>query len=675
MDQFSTNQLRNIVLLSHSGAGKTSLAESVLLATHTVNRLGKVEDGTTVSDYEPEEQRRQTSLQTSVLSTVWKQTKLNILDTPGYAEFLGECISALRVADAAILVVSAPAGVEVGTEQMWRRLQAQNVPTIVFINKMDRENADFNAALTQVRNRLGSQCVALNLPIGAEANFQGVANLLDGQVPDDLKAAAEQAREQLMEAVAETDDELTEKYLEEGELAPEQLMEGLRKAIRSGQVVPVLAGSATASLGVEELLDVAVTYLPSPDQAPATTASKGGESVELTAASDGPLAAFVFKTAADPFVGKLSYFRVYSGTFKPGEAWNVTKNSAERVAQVFVQVGKTQEHVPQLAAGDIGSVAKLAATTTGNTLGAKAAPLSLSPASFPNPIYSVAIAPKSEADNDKMSSALNRITEEDPSLHVGRDSATGEFVLSGLGSTHVDVTAERIHRKFGVELVVSPPHVAYRETVTKVIKTEYRHKKQSGGHGQYGHVMMRLEPNPGGGFAFGNEVVGGNVPKDFIPAVEKGVIKALDDGALAGFPVVDVKAVLYDGSSHPVDSSGVSFEIAGSMAFKKGMSEGAPVLLEPVMKMHITVPTDHMGDVIGDLNTRRAHIVGMIPEGDQTSVEAQVPQAETLQYATTLRALTQGRGSFEMEFDHYAAVPAHLIPRIVSETKGEPAQV
>ena len=675
MDQFSTNQLRDIVLLSHSGAGKTSLAEAVLLATHTISRLGKVEDGTTVSDYEPEEQRRQASLQTSVLSTVWKQTKLNILDTPGYAEFLGESISALRVADAAILVVSAPAGVQVGTQQMWRRLQAQNVPTIIFINKMDRENADFNATLTQVRDRLGSQCVALNLPIGAEANFTGVANLLEGQVPDDLRAAADQAREQLMEAVAETDDELTEKYLEAGELAPEQLMEGLRKAIRSGQVVPVLAGSATACLGIEELLDIAVTYLPSPDQAPAATASKGDESVELIADSNGPLAAFVFKTSADPFVGKLSYFRVYSGTFKTGEAWNVTKNSVERVAQISVQVGKTQEHVTELAAGDIGSVAKLADVTTGDTLGVKGTPLSLSPVSFPNPVYSVAITPKSQADNDKMSSALSRIVEEDLSLHVGRDSATGDFVLSGLGGTHVEVTAERIHRKFGVDLELAPPHVAYRETITKVTKAEYRHKKQSGGHGQYGHVMMRLEPNPGGGFAFGNEVVGGSVPKDFITSVEKGVIKALDDGALAGFPVVDVKAVLYDGSSHPVDSSGVSFEIAGSMAFKKGMSEGSPALLEPVMKMHITVPTDYMGEVIGDLNTRRAHIGGMNPEGDQTTVEAAVPQAEALQYATILRALTQGQGYFDMAFDHYAAVPAHLIPRIVSAVKGEPDQV
>lgn len=676
MDKFGTEQLRNVALLSHSGAGKTSVAEAILLATNTINRLGRIEDGNTVSDYEPEEQRRQTSLQSTVLTNIWKQTKINLLDTPGYAEFLGETLSALSVADAAVLVISAPAGIEVGTEQMWRRLEAKKIPTVIFINKVDRENADFDAVLDQIRNRFGNQCVALNLPVGAENNFKSVYNLMSTEASEGLQGAVEKAKEQITEAVAETDDALTEKYLEEGRLSSEQLTEGLRTAILSGQVVPVLAGAAVTSIGIEELLDVIVSYLPSPDKAHGVSAQNGDKAIQLVADPDGPLAAFVFKTSADPFVGKLSYFRVYSGTLKSGtEIWNTIKASSERVGQIFVQTGKTQDTVSELASGDIGSVAKLMSVTTGDTLGIKSGPITLEGIAFPNPTYSVAIAPKSKADNDKMSSALNRIVEEDPSLRIGRDSATGEFVLSGLGGTHVDVTTERIHRKFGLELEVSPPRVAYRETISKVIKAEYRHKKQSGGHGQYGHVMMRLEPNPGAGFEFGNEVVGGNVPKDYIPSVEKGVVKALDEGVLAGFPVVDVKAVLYDGSSHPVDSSGVSFEIAGTMALKKGMSDGSPVLLEPVMKMHITVPSDYTGEIIGDLNTRRAHIGGMNPEDGQTTVEAQVPQSEVLQYATNLRALTQGQGYFDMEFDHYAEVPAHLIPRIVSEIKGETTHV
>ena len=677
MDQFSTSQLRNVVLLSHSGAGKTSLAEAMLHTAKGTNRLGTVEDGNTVSDHEPEEQRRQTSLQTSVLPCVWKGQKINLLDTPGYAEFLGEMLSGLRAADAAVLVVSAPAGVEVGTDQMWRRLRESELPLLIFVNKMDRENASFAGVLAQIRERLGRQCVALDLPVGAEAQFKDVVSLRQGDLPAEIQDVAASAREALIEAVAETDDELTNKYLETAELTAEELDKGLKQGVRAGQIVPVLTGSATASKGVEQLMDAIVSYLPSPEEMPPAVASRNGQEVELQADSQGPLAASVFKTTADPFVGKLSYLRLYSGMLKANsEVWNVAKAESERIGQLFVPSGKSQVNVAELAAGDIGGVAKLGATTTGDTLAQKSDPVRLAGVPFPNPIYTVAVRPKSKADLEKMSSALTRLAEEDPSLRVGRDAATGEITLSGLGNSHVEVLAEKAKRKFGVELELSAPQVAYHESITQTTRVEYRHKKQTGGHGQYGHVLLRLEPlERGQGHSFASEVIGGNVPREYIPAVEKGVMKAMEGGVLGGHPIVDMRVVLYDGSSHSVDSSGMSFEIAGNMAVKKGMVEASPVLLEPVMRMEVTVPNDYTGDIIGDLNTRRAKIGGMRPEGDTTVVEAEVPQAEVLQYATVVRALTQGRGSFTTEFDHYDEVPAHLTQRILEASKKETAKV
>ncbi len=677
MDQFGTNQIRNVVLLSHSGAGKTSLAEAMLYAAKGTSRLGKVEDGNTVSDHEPEEHRRQTSLQTSVLPCVWKDQKINLLDTPGYAEFLGETLSGLRVADAAVLVVSAPAGVEVGTEQMWLRLAESKLPILIFINKMDRENANFAGVLAQIRERLGKQCVALDLPVGAEAQFKDVVSLLQDDLPAEVQDVAVSAREELLEAVAETDDELTNKYLETSALTAEELDTGLKHGVLMGRVVPVLVGSAIASKGVEQLMDAIVSYLPSPGEVDPAVASRNGQEGELQADPQGPLAAAVFKTTADPFVGKLSYFRLYSGTLKGNsEVWNAVKAESERVAQLFVPSGKSQANVAELVAGDIGAVAKLGATTTGDTLTHKSDPVLLAGVTFPNPIYTVAVHPKSKADMEKMSSVLTRLAEEDPSLRVGRNVATAEITLSGFGPSHVEVLAEKAKRKFGVELELSAPHVAYQESITRTTKVEYRHKKQSGGHGQYGHVLLRLEPQGRGqGHSFVSEVVGGNVPKEYIPAVEKGVMKAMEEGVLGGHPIVDMRVVLYDGSSHSVDSSGMSFEIAGSMALKKGMAEASPVLLEPVMRMEVTMPNDQTGDVIGDLNTRRAKIGGMRPEGGTTVVEAEVPQAEVLQYATVLRALTQGRGSFAMEFNHYNEVPAHLTHRILEASKKEAAKV
>lgn len=672
MDQFTTQKIRNVVLLSHSGAGKTSLAEAMLFATKAINRVGRVEDGNTVSDYDPEEHKRQTSLQLAVLPCVWKGTKINVVDTPGYADFIGETISALKAVDAAVVVVSAPAGVEVGAEMLWERVRALNLPTLVFVNKMDREHADYDETMAQIRSKLGTRCAAINLPIGAESSFTGVADLLAGT--DQLGAAA--ALEHLAEAVADTDDELMLKFLDEGALSPEEVAGGLRAGVHSGVVVPVLAGSATTGSGVEQLLDAVVDYLPAPNEAAAPDASKGGSDVELKADPAGPLAALIFKTSADAFVGKLSFFRVFSGTISSNsEVWDSTTSESERVAQTFVPVGKNQENVPQLVAGDIGSVAKLAHAVTGDTLTTKAEGLRLSPMEFPPAVFRVAVHPKSKADFEKLSSSLARLVEEDPSLRLTREPETAELVMTGMGDTHVDVMAERAKRKFGVELDLAAPRIAYRETISKTANVEYRHKKQTGGHGQYGHVVLRVEPSErGSGNSFKSEVVGGNVPREYIPAVEKGVQKRIVDGALAGFPIVDVHVVLTDGSSHAVDSSGQSFEIAGGMAMKKGIEEGSPTLLEPIMRVRITVPDGAAGGVVGDLNTRRAHIAGMSPEGGIATIEAHLPQSEAQQYATTVRALTQGRGTLTMEFDHYGEVPAHLVTKIVEDLTQEPAK-
>lgn len=671
MDQFAGPKIRNVVLLAHSGAGKTSLAEAMLFATKGISRLGSVGDGNTVSDFDPEEHRRETSLQLAVIPCVWKGTKVNLLDTPGYADFIGETVSALRAADAAVVVVSAPSGVEVGTELVWGRVREAGLPVLVFVNKMDREHADYAAALAQVREKLGNRCAAVNLPIGAEASFSGVVDLLGGDVPAEAQADADAARDQLAEAVAETDDDLTMKFLEEERLSAEEIATGLRAGVRTGAVVPVLTGSSTTGAGIEALLDAIVDYLPAPTDVPPVKAERGGTEVELSADPAGPLAAFVFKTSADPFVGKLSYLRVFSGTLASNsEAWDSKSSEAERVSQVFVSTGKNQENVPKLVAGDIGSVAKLAHAVTGSTLTTKDAAIALPPVDFPPAVYNVAVHPKSKADHDKLSSSLARLVEEDPSLRLSRDRETAETIVAGLGDTHVEVMAERAKRKFGVELELATPRVPYQETVSKVTKAEYRHKKQSGGHGQYGHVVLRLEPTGRGqGYSFKSEVVGGNVPREYFAAVEKGVQKRMGEGALAGFPIVDVKVVLIDGSSHSVDSSGQSFEIAGSMAMRQGVLDASPTLLEPIMSVHITAPEQFAGAIVGDLNTRRSHILGMSPEGGVAYIDAEMPRSEAQQYSTQLRALTQGRGTLTMEFGHYGEVPSNLVERIVARTQ------
>ena len=667
-----TDSLRNVVLLSHSGAGKTMLAEAMLLGGGATNRFGSIEDGTTTSDYEDEEVKRQTSVQLSLLRSPWKNHTVNLIDTPGYADFHGEVISSLRVADGAIVVVAASAGVEVGTQQIWRMAEERNLPRLVFINKMDRDNADFQRAMDSLTESFGRKCVALNLPIGAEASFSGIVNVLgDGaDVPDELSEALASAREALIEAVAETDDELTMKYLEGETLTEAEIDGGLRKGVKSGAIIPVLVGSATRQVGTKELMDAMVDLLPSPAGSPAVTAknSSADEEVSLSHDANGPLAALVFKTSADPFVGKLSYLRVYNGTLKSdSQLWNASKGEAERVGQLFVLTGKDQENVDELAPGDIGAIAKLSSVVTGDTMSTRDDPMVLAPLEFPTPVFQTAVYPKSKADLDKMTSALARIEEEDPSLRVTREQNTLELLLGGLGDVHVDVATEKMKRKFGVEIELRRPVVPYKETVAGATKVEYRHKKQTGGHGQYGHVWLEIQPLPRGtGFEFDQKVVGGSVPREYIPSVEKGVRGALTGGVIAGFPLVDLKATLVDGSSHPVDSSGVSFEIAGGHALSKGIQEASPVLLEPIIRAEIVVPDNYAGDIIGDLNSKRGKILGMSPRGDgTTTVEVEAPQSEMMRYATDLRSQTQGQGWFTTEFDHYEEVPGHMVERVV----------
>ena len=676
MVEITTERIRNVVLLSHSGAGKTILSEAMLHKAGVTTRLGRVEDGTTTSDYEPEESKRQTSVQTAVLNTPWRDHKLNILDTPGYADFRGEVVSGIRVADAAVIVVAAQAGIEVGTAQMWDMATERGLSKVVYVSKMDRDNADFSRAVELLNERFGRHLVPVQLPIGSEESFSGSVNLLDPEasVPDGLEGAVDEARERLIEAIAEIDDDLATKYLEGEEITREELRAGLVQGIRQGTLVPVLVGSPLNGLGVTELLDLIVDFLPSPADRPPSVASVVGseDELELVTDSDGPLAALVFKTSADPFVGKLSLFRVYSGTLESDSSlWNANRNESERIAQVFAVNGKNQEAVSAVIAGDIGAVSKLSTVVTGDTISTRENPVTLEGLSFPRPMYQMSVYPKTKADVDKMTSSLARIVEEDPSLLVIRDPETQQTLIGGLGDTHLDVSVEKMKRKFGVEIELSIPRVPYMETVSSRSRVEYRHKKQTGGHGQFGHVWLEIEPLPrGSGFEFVGKIVGGVVPREYVPSVEKGVRAALSGGVVAGYPVVDLKATLVDGSFHPVDSSGVSFEIAGGHAATKGMEASGPVLLEPIMKADITVPDAFTGDIIGDLNGRRGRIQGMVPQGDgTTTISIEVPQAEMLIYATEMRSQTQGQGSFTMEFDHYEEVPQHLVDGVVELVK------
>lgn len=678
MESFGLDTIRNVMLLSHSGAGKTSLAEAILFTTKAINRLGKVDDGNTTSDYDPEETKRKISINLSVLTCQWQGTKFNLIDTPGYPDFVGEVRAALRVADGVLIVVSAADGVEVGTRQAWSYSQEAGLPGMILVNKMDRDNADFVKTVNEIQDRFGKKCVPLQLPIGAQADFQGIVDLLDlkayskdmseTEVPSSLQDDISNYRNQLVEAVSESNDDLLEKYLDGQEITAEELKLGLRRAVASGGVVPVLVGSALQNIGTNLLLGMMLNYLPAPKERPVVTVVS--EETQISPSDEGaPLAALVFKTTADPYVGKLTYFRVYNGVIASNsQVWNVSKETLERIGQLYSLRGKNQEPVAELRAGDIGAVAKLNVTATGDTLASRENPVILPPAVFPAPLFSEAVYPKGKADVDKMGPSLSRLVEEDPTLEVRRQTETGEMIISGMGDTQLAVAAERLQRKFGVGVTLSLPKVPYRETITVPAKSEYKHKKQTGGHGQYGHVLLQLEPLPrGSGAEFAEKVVGGSIPKNYIPAVEKGVHEALSEGALAGYPIVDLRATVYDGSFHPVDSSEICFKIAGAQALKKGMAQGQPILIEPIMNLVITVPEEFTGDVISDLNTKRGRVQGMNPDSGLNIIEAQVPQAEVLRYAIDLKSLTQARGSFTVTFSHYEETPPNIQQKIVAE--------
>ncbi len=681
MKNYKSEQLRNVVLLSHSGAGKTSLAEGMLYGSGAISRLGRVEEGTTVSDYDPEEIRRKISVNTSLVPCEWRGRKVNVLDTPGYADFVGEVKGAVRAADGAVILLDAVSGVEVGTELVWGYADEVDLPRILFISKMDRDNADFLGALNQARENLGANIIPFQLPIGAQEAFEGVVDLVGmrayrgekaeaGDIPDNLRPEAESYHLQLMEAAAETDDALLEKYFEEETLTEEEIRQGLATGIRGKGLVPVFCGSALKNMGIPPLMNAITEYLPSPldtVKVSATNVATGQQEV-LEPLAQAPLAALVFKTLADPYVGKLTYFRVFSGRMESdSRIFNSSRGEEERVGQLFFLRGKEQEPVDEVPAGDIGAVAKLQETSTGDTLCDKDHPLILPPIGFPHPIFSAAIVPKTKADLDKMGSALARLTEEDPTLRVEREASTRETVLSGMGESHIDIAARRLHSKFGVEIVTSVPKVPYRETITKVTRSQYRHKKQTGGAGQFAEVWLRVEPlERGTGFEYDSEVREGHISQSFIPSIQKGIKQVLEQGVIAGYPVVDVKAVVYDGKEHPVDSKDIAFQIAGREAFKSAVRDGAPVLLEPIMLFTITVPEGNMGDVLGDLNTNRARVMGMEQKGDMSIITTQAPLAEMQSYATDLRSITQGRGLFTMEFSHYEEVPKHLADGIIA---------
>jgi elongation factor G len=688
MHHYTTDQIRNVVLLSHCGAGKTSLSEAMLFTSGAISRLGKVDEGTTASDYDPDEIKRKISINLSILPCQWKDTKINLLDTPGYADFVAGVIAGMRIADGAVVVVCAASGVEVGTELVWKYAEERALPRLIFINKMDRENADFYKVVEQLQSNFGRRCVAIQLPIGSHTSFQGVVDLVgmkaysgakeqEGEIPSSVESEARSFREKLAEAVAELDDELTVKYLEGEEITSEEIRRVLGEGIKAGKIVPILTGSALQNMSISYLLDAICHYLPSPKEAaPVVATSPVTQQAEPIKPEKGsPLAALVFMSSADPYVGKLTHFRVYSGTISSNsQVWNAIKEQIERVGQLLVFRGKAQEAVPQLIAGDIGAVAKLAVTSTGDTLCNREHPLSLAPIKFPEPVFSVALHPKTKTDVDKLGTVLPRLAEEDPTLQVRKESDTGETILSGMGDSHVEVVTERMQRKFGVGVRAEIPKVPYKETITASVQAEYKHKKQTGGHGQYGHVFLEVEPLPrGDGFEFTQKVVGGTVPKNYIPAVEKGVLEARQEGVLARYPVADVRVTLYDGSSHPVDSSEISFKIAGAQALKKGLSQGQPVLLEPIVRLQVVVPETFIGDIIADLNTKRARVLGMTPQNGDQIIEAQVPLAEILRYAIDLRSITQGRGSYRTEFSHYEEVPSHVAEKIISNRAAEKA--
>ncbi|AEB10212.1 elongation factor G [Desulfobacca acetoxidans] len=681
------DHLRNVALIGHSGAGKTSVAEAMLFTAKASNRLGKVDDGSSVLDFEAEEVKRRISISAACHHFDWKKHAIHFVDTPGDDNFLAETRAALQVVDGALVIVDAVDGVKVGTEKVWSYADHSKLPRLVFINKMERERADFNKAVQEISNTLQAKPVLLQIPIGQEASFKGVVDLVamkaysfdstgkfvEGPIPAELADEVESRRGDLLNFAAESDDVLIEKFLEEGQLSTEEILQGLRLGTLGGNFVPVLCGGATQNLGVNLLMDAINAYLPSPTDRGAISGinPKTKEEISLEADPDGPFCAYVFKTVADPYAGRLSIFRIYSGTLKADSTvWNAGKEAAERFGQLFLPEGKNQKSVESSGPGTFAAVAKLKETVTGDTLCEEAKPIILPTPEPYKTVVTFAVEPKSRGDEDKVFSSISRLIEEDPSLSLTRTAETKEILLSGMGQVHIEATVEKLKRKFGVEVNLKTPKVPYRETIKNSTKVQGKYKRQSGGRGQYGDTWLDISPLPrGGGFEFVDKIVGGVIPKQYIPAVEKGIVEAMLEGELSGNPVVDVKVMLYDGSFHEVDSSEMAFKIAGSMGFKKGFMACQPTLLEPVMQMKVTVPEDFMGDIIGDLNGRRGRVLGVDSKGSLQIITANVPLSEVQHYQPDLTSKTGGRGTFEMEFSHYEEVPPPLAEKIIAQAK------
>jgi elongation factor G len=680
MKPTTPDRIRNVALISHGGAGKTSLAEAMLLDAGAIQRLGSVEAGTTVLDWDPDEHKRSQSINLGIASMEHDGVRITIVDTPGYADFQADVVEALAAVDAAIVVVDASAGVEVGTEEVWRLADARGLPRMVFINKMDRENANYDATLDALKARFGPKIAPVYLPIGSAESFTGYVDVVEEHatvyengspkevpIPADLEGIEHSRRDALVEAAAEASDELMEKYLEGEPFTDDEIEAALHKGTREGSVVPVFVGSALRNIGVRELISMIVKHVPAPAEVGSRQTVDGRD---LAPDPSGPFVAQVFNATADPFVGRLTYFRVVSGSLSgQGHVYNVNRREEERIGNLLAVHGKEQENLPKIGPGDIAAVAKLTSTMAGDTLVAdRSQAVELAPLAFPAPSLQVAIEPESKADLDKLGQALHRLTEEEPAIGIRREEGTGETILTAMGDAHVDVIVERLKRKFGASVKTATPRVPYRETIRQPARIDNKFKRQTGGHGQYGHVVIEFAPaDMGTGFQFGDKIVGGVVPKQYIPAVEKGLREAMAEGVLAGYPVVDLQATLVDGSYHTVDSSEMAFKVAASQALKKAFDAASPALLEPILEVDIIVPDEYMGDVMGQITSKRGHVLGMDSADGLQHLKAQVPQAEMFHYATELRSITQGRGRFSWRVDHYAEVPHTIADKVVAE--------
>ena len=684
MKKYTTDKIRNIAFYGHGGSGKTSMAEAMLFNTGVLDRMGKVEDGNTAMDFDDEEKKRGMSIYTSLAPCQWKEYKINCLDVPGFLDFVGEIKSSISVIEGAILFASANSGLEVGLERVWDEIETRKLPSILVVNKMDKENADYYKVIQSIREKLSPSFHPIHLPIGSSETYSGYVDIVtmtaykyeNGKavkidIPADMNDKIEEYRSALVESAAEGDDEHIKKYLETMELTDEEVVRGLKEAVKAGKVIPVISASATKNIAVDALMNAVIDLIPSPAEVPVPMGTNpvSGDAVEVKL--DSLFSAFVFKTTADPYVGKLTFLRIYSGSFAGNRAvYNPNKDKEEKVAGLLTIRGKNQENTDEVAAGDIVAVAKLVYTVTGDTLCTKEEPVMFPPIEFPPTAISMAIFPKSKGDEDKLGTGLAKISDEDPTFKVMRDTETKETVVSGMGELHLDIAKCKMKKKFGIDVELSYPRISYKETIKKKAHVDSKHKKQSGGKGQYGHCVLDIEPlERGKYFEFIDKIVGGAIPRNFIPSIEKGIRKTMEEGAIAGYPIVDISISVVDGSYHPVDSSDMAFQIAGSKGLKEGMKTANPCLLEPINNVEVTVPDQYMGDVIGDINAKRGRIMGMEPIGKKglQLVKAQVPLAEMQKYAIDLRSMTQGRGVYVMNFDHYEEVPAQIAEGIIAE--------